>query len=175
MPFGSRLLPYKERPHTVFACPLDASPRPWAPPPEASPAAPDVPPAGDWGRPGMATNGHIRAEPPHDWRNQSITHKCEWSAGTTNAVGTYVVAECVSPHSNGMDVDIFFDQTRRVVHAELTRRSRTYLGTSFHCCYPLMTTILTRGAVGAALCHDQLHDLLLSSAVLLRAPGPPGS
>ena len=106
MPFGSRLLPYKERRLTVFVCPLDASPRPWAPPPEASPAAPDVPPAGDWGRPGMATNGHIQPATPHDWRNQPITNKCEWPAETTNAVGTYIVAECVSPHSNGMGADI---------------------------------------------------------------------
>ena len=39
MPFGSRLLPYKKRPLTNCACPLDASPRPWAPHSEASPAA----------------------------------------------------------------------------------------------------------------------------------------
>ena len=50
-----------------------------------------------------------------------------------------------------------------------------YLATTFHTLYPFMTTILTRGAVGAALCHDQLHALLLSSDVLIRAPGPPGS
>ena len=55
---------------------------------------------------GMATNGHIQPATPHAWRNQSITNKCEWPAETTNAVGTYIVAECVSPHSNGMDVDM---------------------------------------------------------------------
>ena len=50
-----------------------------------------------------------------------------------------------------------------------------YLATTFHTLYPFMTTILTRGAVGAALCHEQLQPLLLSSRVLLPARGPPGS
>ena len=65
----------------------------------------------------MATNGHIQPLTPHDWRNQSIIHKCEWSAETTNAVGTYVVAECVSPHSNGMDVDMEISYLRFLARA----------------------------------------------------------
>ena len=68
-----------------------------------------------------------------------------------------------------------FDEMRRVVHGELTRRSRTYLTTTFHCCYPFMTTIRPRYQVAAALYHDQLQHLLLSSRVLIPALDASGS
>ena len=50
-----------------------------------------------------------------------------------------------------------------------------YLATTFHTLYPFMTTILTRGAVGAALYHDQLQPLLLSSRLVIPALGASGS
>ena len=63
MPFGSRLLPYKERPLALFACPLGASPRPWAPPPEASPAARDLPQRGCHACHHAPLRGH-KSQPP---------------------------------------------------------------------------------------------------------------
>ena len=73
MPFGSRLLPYKERQLTLFVCPLDASPRPWAPPPEASPAARDPKSsAGDM----HASMGHIQMpSPPSNYSKQVQTNR----------------------------------------------------------------------------------------------------
>ena len=50
-----------------------------------------------------------------------------------------------------------------------------YLATTFHALYPFMTTILTRGAVGAALCHDQLHALVLWLRNFFGPLGPSGS
>ena len=50
-----------------------------------------------------------------------------------------------------------------------------YLATTFHTLYPFMTTILTRGAVGAALYHDQLQPLLLGARNFFRPPGPSGA
>ena len=167
MPFGSRPLPYKERPLTTFACPLDASPRVAAPPPDPSPAAKNQRNAGGI----HATMGHLKAISPTPL--PPVANPC----GQTICITSFGPAwqEKVQFYVSGIGRVNIFDEMRRVVHGELTRRSRTYLTTTFHCCYPFMTTIRPRYQVAAALYHDQLQHLLLSSRVLIPALDASGS